>query len=246
MTDKPHNESSPIGTLTSQMTVARASGLARAGRYQEAEALIEQELGRQRERPDLLDLFARIHAQQNHWNDAERAWTQALALDPTNETYKAGLKRVSQMRKRPLAFFWKPAMLGLSVVLIFLCGLASGRLTTPPSKPEVNGASSLTPTLLPSPWPTATGLPLPSPTLTLTASPLPPTVSPTATSVTCKVSTDLRNGMLNIRSEPRSDSSIVGWLSEGEPLIVLRSNTGWLFVETSTQLKGWINASYCR
>jgi len=241
MADSSSEEPISIQALVDQVVLARAADLARAGRYAEAEALLQQELRDRKATPAILDLLARIHAQQGHWREAEAAWTQALQLRPANEMYTAGLRRISQVRQRPMAFLWKPVIVSIAAALIFLGGLVSGRFVFFPLHPEAGGTSPEVS------FSSLTQTPPPLPTLTRTPSPLPPQViSPTPTLLTCRVTTGLRNGMLHVRRGPGIDYPVVDWLSEGEQVVILTPDGGWMFIVQEPDLEGWVNSSYCK
>lgn len=87
-----------LGFLLRQLVLAEATDLARAGRYREAERCLEEGIPEPETMPEVLDLRARICAQQGRLGDAERFWTQALQLDPQNEAYAADLRRIVQYR----------------------------------------------------------------------------------------------------------------------------------------------------
>ena len=72
-----------------------ATELARSGRHNEAEAIVEAIPSEQRPAP-LCDLLGRIYAQQGKFVEAETAWNRALELDPSNEHYQ----RASAAAKR--------------------------------------------------------------------------------------------------------------------------------------------------
>jgi outer membrane protein OmpA-like peptidoglycan-associated protein len=78
-----------------KLVALSATELARSGRHNEAEAIIEAIPSEQRPAP-LCDLLGRIYAQQGKFVEAETAWNRALELDPTNEHYQ----RASAAAKR--------------------------------------------------------------------------------------------------------------------------------------------------
>jgi len=81
--------------LLGQLVLAQATDLARSGRYSEAKKLLKENNTLMQElMPDVLDLHARMYAQQGYYRDAQINWSRALQLDPTNEAYVAGLLRL--------------------------------------------------------------------------------------------------------------------------------------------------------
>src|SRR5438105_13854934 len=72
--------------LTVQVSLARATDLARAGKYDEAETVLAGAVGESGSHPAALDLLARIRAQQGRLIEAQALWGQASRLDPSNTT----------------------------------------------------------------------------------------------------------------------------------------------------------------
>lgn len=100
-----------------RVATVKASDLARAGRYAEAEALLRDGGGSERLSLEVLDLLARIRAQQGRLDDAESCWTRALGDDPSNDSCLAGLERIRRMRKRPA---WLPRSLTIAAGMVLL------------------------------------------------------------------------------------------------------------------------------
>jgi uncharacterized protein YgiM (DUF1202 family) len=70
------------------------------------------------------------------------------------------------------------------------------------------------------------------------------TTAPSSTQATCQVSTDVNQGLLNLRSGPGLQYSVVTILNEGETLDALTSGH-WMKVTTRSGVTGWINGAYC-
>jgi type VI secretion system protein ImpK len=87
-----------LRSLLDQMTLARAAELARAGHYAEAEEILSAGKDETRYGPVVIDLLARIHAQQGRLEEAEKLWTRAVLLDPANSTYVLALRRAAALR----------------------------------------------------------------------------------------------------------------------------------------------------
>lgn len=92
--EKAGDDTLPLDDLIRQLVLAQATDLARAGRYTEAERLLKENTHDQEMMPAMLDLQARICAQQGRYREAHVFWTRALQLDPINEAYVAGLLRL--------------------------------------------------------------------------------------------------------------------------------------------------------
>ncbi|ONH61698.1 flagellar motor protein MotB [Frankia sp. CcI49] len=86
--------------LLGEIMRGQAAALARSGRYADAVRLLtELAAGRDHTAAE-HDLLARIHAQQGRFDDAERHWRAALALDGTAGGAVAGLHRLERLRGR--------------------------------------------------------------------------------------------------------------------------------------------------
>ena len=110
----------------SQLVLAKAAELARAGHYQEADNLLSGLLGG-KDQPAVLDLLARMRAQQGRWQEAEAFWKQALQQDPTNPAYLEGLQYVQRTQRPPtLARLFSPAILLWIIALVLLLLAARG------------------------------------------------------------------------------------------------------------------------
>ncbi|CUU56902.1 type VI secretion system protein ImpK [Parafrankia irregularis] len=84
--------------LLGEIMRGQAAALARSGRYADAVRLLtELAAGRDHTAAE-HDLLARIHAQQGRFDDAERHWRAALALDGTADGAVAGLERLRGRR----------------------------------------------------------------------------------------------------------------------------------------------------
>lgn len=135
------------------LLIGQATDLARSGAYEEAEQALSEAKAADEEDPIVFDLLARIRAQQGRYNEAEVFWKEAARLDPGNEAYRAGLKRVRSIHSRPyLPTYWSPLLIGtLAVGMLAFMGVALWRATlgesasrpvvaempTPPSLPQL-------------------------------------------------------------------------------------------------------------
>jgi len=103
-----------------QIRFARATELAQAGRFPEAEGVLSQK-GRLTEVPRELDLLARMSAHQGRFQDARRFWEAALQKAPGDATYQRCLERLAQFEQsnQPI-----DTVLAWSVWLAIACGVA--------------------------------------------------------------------------------------------------------------------------
>ncbi|MBA9001583.1 OmpA family protein [Thermomonospora cellulosilytica] len=82
-----------------EITLAQARTLARRGRYLEAERLLD-ELAGDGGGPDVtvLDLLARVYAQQGRLEEADRCWAEAERLAPDAPEITEGRRRIAALR----------------------------------------------------------------------------------------------------------------------------------------------------
>jgi type VI secretion system protein ImpK len=81
--------------VLARLVLAQAARLARRGAYGAAEALLgESVVATSGPRADVLDLKARIRAQQGRWAEAEALWREVLALDPGHAQARVALARL--------------------------------------------------------------------------------------------------------------------------------------------------------
>jgi flagellar motor protein MotB len=86
-------------SLLDQLTLARATELARAGRYAEAEKILSADADETKHAPAALDLLAKMRAQQGHLAEAEKLWTRASQLEPSNNAYPIALRRAAALQQ---------------------------------------------------------------------------------------------------------------------------------------------------
>ncbi|MEO3805172.1 OmpA family protein [Nonomuraea sp. B1E8] len=83
-------------SITRELTLAQARALARDGRYAEAVDLLEDLQGDTS--VAVLDLLARVHAQQGDLDRADRYWAEAEKIAPGATEIAAGRRRIAAMR----------------------------------------------------------------------------------------------------------------------------------------------------
>jgi len=76
---------------------ARATEMARCGRFLEAEGLLSPD-GRESSDPKELDLLARIAAQQQKYDRARRLWEQALQRSSDHALYERSIERTKEAK----------------------------------------------------------------------------------------------------------------------------------------------------
>lgn len=119
-----------LDVFASHVIFAEASDLARKGYYQEAKSLLSDITDWQK-KAAVLDLLARICAQQGLLKEAQAYWEAALLLDPSNPTYLEGMQYI-ESRQSPhsrLTLFADPILRGLIVMFgLILIGMLLIRL----------------------------------------------------------------------------------------------------------------------
>jgi len=98
--------------LLQQLTVARATTLARAGDFAAAASTL-QPGGELLRDPAAFDLMARISAQQGDHAEAHSLWTQVLKVDPSNRSAIAGIEGI---RRRRRGVSWGALTLPLAIL----------------------------------------------------------------------------------------------------------------------------------
>lgn len=113
--------------LTTQFLLAEATRLAAAGEYAGAEAHLAA-IPEGRKQAPVLDLLARIRAQQGRPAEAAEFWQMAVQMDPANADYRAGLAYVEKAAKAPFHPSRLPGLIlrllaGLLVLGLFIAVL---------------------------------------------------------------------------------------------------------------------------
>jgi len=132
---KPQEPSSSVRVLVSQIALAQATELARAGKYAESERLLNEMIQEPTVSSSALDLLARIRAQQGRFKEAEALWTQVLEREPGNRQSQVALRQVRHGRmnriNRLSALALSPVIIGLIGLLALYAWLPSSALPTP-------------------------------------------------------------------------------------------------------------------
>lgn len=88
-------------SLLSKALLPKAAELARAGKYLEAECLLEHLIQEGNELPAIFDLMARIRAQQGRLLEAQSYWADAIQLSNSKDIYRTALKRIEHLQTGP-------------------------------------------------------------------------------------------------------------------------------------------------
>jgi len=125
---KEHLAVDKLVTLLEHLEYEQARNLAKEGNYAEAQTILVNLL-RTSSNPLVMDLLARVYAQQGLITEARKMWEKALAIDPKNPDFSKGLafvtskqEKISETRfttKRLLVLFGVIALFSLILVSIF-------------------------------------------------------------------------------------------------------------------------------
>jgi len=95
--------------------LSEAVRLARSGRYDDAMAVLARLPGDGALRPSMLDLKAKIHAQQGRYLEAEACWREALSLVPNHQGFRRALAAIAEERRYP---FWLRIVVAAAVAAV--------------------------------------------------------------------------------------------------------------------------------
>ena len=84
-------------------------------------------------------------------------------------------------------------------------------------------------------------------TATPRSAPVHPGPSATPTPLTCKISTGVPTGNLNIRADAGTAYAVIGLLREGRAVTLADEDPrgAWIKIKAG-QITGWINSTYCK
>jgi tetratricopeptide (TPR) repeat protein len=149
MTAQEMDDNSAAGVnaelILAELTYHRAAELARAGRYSQAEVILQQ-IDKNRDlRPLILDLRAKMFAQQGRYIEAYACWTEALSISPGNTEYS---EAIEALRARALYRPWiRPARMvaaTLVFVLVVVGAFVLGQRTRTDSFKAENSRAAIT------------------------------------------------------------------------------------------------------
>lgn len=123
---KPHAEEGLAGQEAMVMdTLFRAGELARKGSLLQAQALLGALSGPDSSRIEVLDLLAKVYAQQGKIGQAQGLWLRALQRDPSNLRFLSALRSCACLRKpRSEQFVSRYLWVLIAVVVWFLLAMA--------------------------------------------------------------------------------------------------------------------------
>ena len=89
--------------------------LARRGRYDDATTALARLPADSPLRPSMLDLKAKMYAQQGRYLEAEACWREALSLAPNHEGFRQALAAIAEERRHP---FWLRIVVAAAVAAV--------------------------------------------------------------------------------------------------------------------------------
>ena len=112
-----------VGNMAAdQRLLAEAARLARRGSYDAAEAMLARLRADSPLRPSMLDLKAKVCAQQGRYLEAEACWREALALAPDNQAFRRALAVIAEDRRYP--FWLRIAVAAVVAAITSIAGVA--------------------------------------------------------------------------------------------------------------------------
>ncbi|WP_433335363.1 OmpA family protein [Spirillospora sp. CA-294931] len=112
------SQETPMLLATRELALAQARTLARLGRYAEAEAILADVRDDGAPSVALLDLLARVHAQQGRLEEADAEWAEAERLAPGTPQIAEGRRRIARARARRTTRAAWPAVGAVSAVAL--------------------------------------------------------------------------------------------------------------------------------
>lgn len=154
-------QTAPVKSLLRQLAVARATELARGGSYREAERILTAFDEDVNSTPEILDLLARIHAQEGRLAEAEKLWARACQIEPSNTAYHDGMRRAATLQRRSgrrqplllplIIFFGLAALLFAASQWLNRTGSTEPVVSIPTPTPNVTPLPTETPKINPIP-----------------------------------------------------------------------------------------------
>jgi len=190
---------------------------------------------------DILVVLGKLHAQRRQYRDAIECWRQALQIKAGEKRALAGIKAAERI------LIVRRVLIGLGIaaaamLVFFLGNFTRAWLSSSTVEPSLApGASSGTALMGTTAVPASE---TPSPTFTPT---LIVTASPESAVETCRISTGMQGGQLNMRGGPGMMFRVSGWMPEGESVTLIWSSDmlEWMLVRSEAGLGGWISKYYC-
>jgi len=109
-----------IQALQYQTMLTKAAQLARAGHYSSAEQLLASLPVEFRSNTEVLDLLARISAQQGLLTEAHGFWSRANQMDNASPAYQAGISRISATQRKTGNYYLIKTGIGFTLVIALL------------------------------------------------------------------------------------------------------------------------------
>lgn len=217
-------ESNAVKTLLRQLMFARATELARAGQYRDAERILSASGGEASSDAEALDLLARMRAQEGRLAEAENFWMRARQLEPDNAAYHDALRRVASTQRRSAR---RQIALPLAICLVLTASLIGAFFlwrNRPAASRQDEHAPAATTVVSPSPVEPSRE---PKATLTATSNSLP----------------EMKINVAGLKSENASNALLRVTFNEGlfAQGLVLKSDSRRKLAELGLQLKPYVD-----
>jgi predicted Zn-dependent protease len=95
----PWQDNTSDSQIEETVTLAWAAVLARKGKLKQAEALLQPLANKPQASVNVLDLLAKVYAQQMRIEEARSLWLRAVQLDPDNTHFYRALIRCTRLLK---------------------------------------------------------------------------------------------------------------------------------------------------
>jgi predicted Zn-dependent protease len=107
--------------LLESLTCAIAASLARKGELEQAESLLHPFSSEVTPGAEVIDLLAKVYAQQGKLDEAQALWLQLIQKEPSNPHFFKALQECNNLKsKRSPHFFWRYlSILILMVTIVF-------------------------------------------------------------------------------------------------------------------------------
>jgi predicted Zn-dependent protease len=96
---EPDRDNIADSQMEETVALTWAATLARKGKLPQAEALLRPFANKAQATPDVLDMLAKIYAQQMKIEEARNLWLRAVQLDPDNTHFYRALIRCADLLK---------------------------------------------------------------------------------------------------------------------------------------------------
>ncbi|RZQ60489.1 hypothetical protein [Amycolatopsis suaedae] len=120
-----------MGTINVERELAQAGDAARKGHHGQARRILAELGGADSSDPKVLDLLARVHAQQGDLGAADDCWRRAQELDPSLPGPDEGRRRIAELNAR--RFRRRRGAVAVLVIVVAAAGVGVGWWVSSPA-----------------------------------------------------------------------------------------------------------------